>query len=163
MNTYTKWSRVLLLCSAPLWTAVMACAQNSATEAPKSANTPAAVMHFEAAKVDAAFAKGGILVDGTEDGHFMVITARREKPAPAEIHAKYTDVIYVVQGAATFVTGGELVDGKTSAPDEIRGPSIQGGETRKLAKGDVIIVPNGTPHQLVEVTNPFLYYVVKVR
>jgi len=72
-------------------------------------------------------------------------------------------VIYVLQGSATFITGGEAVDGKTIAPDEIRGSSINGGETRKIAKGDVIIVPRGVPHQFLEVTNPFLYYVVKVR
>jgi len=37
------------------------------------------------------------------------------------------------------------------------------GRTRQIAKGDVIIVPHGVPHQFLEVTNPFLYYVVKIR
>ena len=41
--------------------------------------------------------------------------------------------------------------------------SIRNGETREIAKGDVIIVPHGVPHQFLNVTNPFLYYVVKVR
>src|SRR5438094_780199 len=54
-------------------------------------------------------------------------------------------------------------DAKTTAPDELRGTSIRNGETRQIAKGDVIVVPNGVPHQFLEVTNPFLYYVVKVR
>jgi glc operon protein GlcG len=72
-------------------------------------------------------------------------------------------VIYVLQGSATFITGGEAVEAKTIAPDELRGSSIKGGETRKIAKGDVIIVPHGVAHQFLEVTNPFLYYVVKVR
>jgi quercetin dioxygenase-like cupin family protein len=46
--------------------------------------------------------------------------------------------------------------------DELRGSSIQGGETRQLKKGDVIIVP-GVPHWFKEVSNPILYYVVKAR
>jgi isocitrate/isopropylmalate dehydrogenase len=63
----------------------------------------------------------------------------------------------------TVVTGGEAVDAKTTAPDELRGSSIRDGQTRQIAKGDVVIVPHGVPHQFLEVTNPFLYYVVKVR
>lgn len=80
----------------------------------------------------------------------------------AEIHERDTDIVYVLDGTATFVTGGTMVDGKTTGPDEIRGKSINGGETRKLLKGDVVIVPNGTPHWFREVGGTFLYYVVKV-
>src|SRR5437764_10369488 len=123
----------------------------------------APVTYFEKSKVDAAFAKGAILLDGSDGRNYMVHASRREKPGQAEVHTKDADVIYVLQGSATFITGGEAVDGKTIAPDEIRGSGINGGETRKIAKGDVIIVPHGVPHQFLEVTNPFLYYVVKVR
>ena len=63
-----------------------------------------------------------------------------------EVHVKDTDIIYMLEGSTTFVTGGTMVGGKTTAPDEIRGSNVQGGETRTLTKGDVIIVPNGTPH-----------------
>ena len=123
---------------------------------------PAEVSYFEKAKVDAAFAQGSILFDGSDGRNYMVHASRREKPGQAEIHTKDADVIYVLQGSATFITGGEAVDAKTTAPDELRGSSIKGGQTRQIAKGDVIIVPNGVPHQFLEVTNPFLYYVVKV-
>lgn len=124
---------------------------------------PAPVSYFEKSKVDSAFADGAVLVDGGNGRNYMVHASRREKPGQAEVHGKDADIIYVLQGSATFVTGGEAVDGKTTAPDEIRGSSIKGGETRKIARGDVVVVPNGTPHQFLEVTNPFLYYVVKVR
>jgi quercetin dioxygenase-like cupin family protein len=93
----------------------------------------------------------------------MVHASRREKPGQAEIHTKDTDVIYVLDGTATFVTGGEAVDTKEIAANELRGSSIRNGQTRQIAKGDVIVVPTGVPHQFLEVTNPFLYYVVKVR
>lgn len=71
--------------------------------------------------------------------------------------------MYVLNGEATLTTGGRAVDAKTTAPDELRGVSIDGGETRSLAKGDVVVIPAGVPHQFVKVTNPFLYFVVKVR
>lgn len=127
-----------------------------------SGDTPA-VSYWEKSKVDEAFSKGSVLFDGSDGRNYMVHASRREKPGQAEIHTKDADVIYVLQGTATFVTGGEAVDGKTIAPDEIRGSNIRSGETRKIAEGDVVIVPRGVAHQFLEVTNPFLYYVVKVR
>jgi glc operon protein GlcG len=81
----------------------------------------------------------------------------------AEIHTKDADIIYVLGGTATFVTGGAAVAPATTAPYELRGKAIDGGETRQLAKGDVVIVRAGVPHWFKEVSNPFLYYVVKVR
>jgi quercetin dioxygenase-like cupin family protein len=92
-----------------------------------------------------------------------VHASRRDGAGKAEVHTRDTDIIYVLDGSATFVTGGTVVDGQTTAPDEIRGASIASGETRKLAKGDVVIVPNGTPHWFQEVKGPLSYYVVKVR
>jgi len=142
----------------------LAIAGSKAFEANAMSGDPApAVSYWEKSKVEEAFSKGAVLFDGSDGRNYMVHASRREKPGQAEIHTKDADVIYVLQGSATFITGGEAVDGKTIAPDEIRGSSINGGETRKIAKGDVIIVPHGVPHQFLEVTNPFLYYVVKVR
>ena len=111
-----------------------------------------------AATVSAAFAAGKPLV---ETAGYKIHASRREAPGMAEVHAKDTDIIYVLDGTATVVTGGEVVGGKTTATDEIRGASIRGGKTQRLAKGDVFVVPNGVPHQFTETTNPFLYYVVK--
>jgi uncharacterized protein GlcG (DUF336 family)/quercetin dioxygenase-like cupin family protein len=127
-------------------------------------NDPAApVSYFERSKVDEAFSKGAILLDGNDGRNYMVHASRREKPGQAEIHTKDTDVIYVLDGTATFITGGEAINAKTTAPDELRGESIRSGQTRQIAKGDIIVVPNGVPHQFAQVTDPFLYYVVKVR
>jgi glc operon protein GlcG len=142
----------------------LAIAGSKAFESPSAmADPPAEVTYFEKRKVDAAFAKDAILLDGSDGRNYMVHASRREKPGQAEIHTKDTDVIYVLDGTATFVTGGEAVDSKEIAANELRGSSIRNGQTRQIAKGDVIVVPNGIPHQFLEVTNPFLYYVVKVR
>lgn len=127
------------------------------------AEQKADVRYYPAADVTAAFEKGAVLFDGSGGANYMIHASRREKPGMAEVHVKDADLIYVIEGSATFVTGGQMVEGKTIATDEIRGTSIRDGETRQLAKGDVIIVPKGTPHQFAQTTNPFLYYVIKVR
>jgi quercetin dioxygenase-like cupin family protein len=120
-----------------------------------------AVSYFEKQKVSEAFAKGAVLFNGSDK--YMVHASRREAPGVAEVHAKDADIIYVLEGEATFVTGGTVVEPKTVAPDEIRGREIQGGDTRVIAKGDVVIVPAGTPHWFKAVKGPVLYYVVKAR
>jgi mannose-6-phosphate isomerase-like protein (cupin superfamily) len=116
------------------------------------------VTFIPAARVTTAFAKGEPLV---ENGLYKVHASRREGPGMAEVHVRDTDIIYVLEGSATIVTGGQVVDEKTTETDEIRGRLITGGAERRLAKGDVVIVPNGVPHWFSEVQAPFLYYVVK--
>ena len=122
---------------------------------------PLPVTYFEKERVAAAFDKGAVLFDASDK--YMVHASRRDKAGLGEVHLKDADIIYVLDGTATFVTGGTLVESKTVAADEIRGKEIAGGETHHLAKGDVIIVPAGTPHWFKEVSAPFLYYVVKAR
>ena len=111
-------------------------------------------------QVKAAFAKGMPMI---EVGDYKIHASRREGPGMAEIHTRDTDIAYVLQGSATLVTGGTAVDVKSIGPEELRGSAIQGGETRQLAVGDVVVIPNGVPHWFKEVKPPFLYYVVKVR
>jgi glc operon protein GlcG len=123
--------------------------------------TPAPVTYFEKEKVAAAFEKGAVLFDASDK--YMVHASHRDKAGIGELHTKDADIIYVLEGTAVFVTGGTLVEPKTIAADEIRGKEIAGGETRHLSKGDVIIVPAGTPHWFKEVSVPFNYYVVKAR
>ena len=122
----------------------------------------APVTYFPAPAVASAFDKGAVLFDGKGE-NYMIHASRREKPGMAELHLKDADLIHVLDGRATFVTGGSVVEPQTTATDEIRGKNISGGETREIAKGDVIVVPAGVPHQFAKVTDPFLYYVVKVR
>lgn len=114
--------------------------------------------YIGSSEVKAAFAKGRPLIE-TEG--YKVHASRREAPGMAEVHVRDTDIIYVLSGTATIVAGGDVVDGKTTAKDEIRGGSIKGGKSQRLAEGDVLIVPQGVPHQFTAVDAPFLYYVVK--
>jgi glc operon protein GlcG len=89
--------------------------------------------------------------------------SHRDAAGQAEVHTRDTDVIYVVEGSATLVTGGSVVDAKATASDELRGSAIKGGETRHLGKGDLLVVPHGVPHWFAMVPGPIDYYVVKVR
>ncbi len=116
------------------------------------------VTFFDSKAVAAAFIKGQPLL---ENGEYKIHASHRDGPGKSEVHEHETDIIYVLEGTATFVTGGKVVDGQTIAPGEIRGAGIEGGETRKLVKGDVVIVPQGVPHWFKALKAPFNYYVVK--
>ncbi len=124
-----------------------------------SATSSMDIFYLEGDKVKAAFQKGMPLLEGSD---YKVHASHREKAGEAEVHEGETDIIYMLDGSATFVTGGKVVDGRSTGPGEIRGASIDGGTVRTLAKGDVIIVPKGTPHWFKEVTGIVNYYVVKV-
>jgi glc operon protein GlcG len=128
---------------------------------PENGMVNTTVSYFNKQKVDDAFAKGAVLFNNSDK--YMVHASRRETPGVAELHQKDADIIYVLEGEATFVTGGTIVEPKTSAQDEVRGKEIQGGETRVIKPGDVIIVPANTPHWFKAIKGPVLYYVVKAR
>lgn len=119
----------------------------------------APVTYFDNGEVRAAFAKGMPL---TEVAGYKVHASRRTEPGVAEVHTRDTDIVYVLEGSATLVTGGTVVQGKTTAPGEIRGKEISGGESREIKPGDVVIIPAGVPHWFKDVKGPVLYYVVKV-
>ncbi len=111
-------------------------------------------------EVAAAFAKGRPLVEAAD---YKIHASRRDGPGMAEVHTRDTDIAYVLAGSALLVTGGTPVDLQPTGPEELRGPAIEGGETKQLVPGDVVVIPNGVPHWFKEVTPPLLYYVVKVR
>jgi glc operon protein GlcG len=125
-----------------------------------AAASPADVTYLPADQVEAAFAKGVPLV---EVANYKIHASRRDAAGQVEIHEQDTDIIHVLSGTATLITGGSVVGGKTVAVEEIRGTHVQGGETREIKAGDVIVVPNGTPHWFKAVPAPMTYYVVKVR
>ena len=103
-------------------------------------------------------AKGGSLVTSPD---YTVSVNNRKKAGQVEVHDKESDVFYVTEGDATFVTGGTMVGGKVSRPNQWLGTDIQGGETHHLRQGDVIVIPAGTPHWFKEVPRSITYFTVK--
>lgn len=94
-------------------------------------------------------------------GNHSLLLVRREGDGAAETHTTQVDMITVVSGEGTLIVGGTMVDGKTTAPNEIRGKSIDGGARYPMAKGDVFHIPAGIPHQML-VPKSLVIQVVKV-
>jgi mannose-6-phosphate isomerase-like protein (cupin superfamily) len=118
------------------------------------------IKYYSKDDVAASFAKGGTL---TDESNYKVMTAHRTESGNVEVHRSYTDVFYIVQGSTNIVTGGKVIGEKTTNPDEPRGDSIEGGETRHLSAGDVIVIPPGVPHWMKDIEGALLYFVVKVK
>src|SRR5213082_2648342 len=149
--------KTMLALSAALLASVLLNAQGTAP-ARGAAAAPAAppkpvteAVFFDHAKVAEAFAKGTTLLSAPD---FIVLGSHRAANGNVEVHDKETDVIYVIDGEADFVTGGKMVGGKVTRPGQWLGTDITGGKTQHLAKGDMIIVPAGIPHWFKKLTTP---------
>jgi len=138
---------------------------------PQEKSSAGVVTVYDHTKLDAsfnkAFAEGGssLLWSHTSGkGTYNVDTHSRDsvksacKPEGCS-HKDYTAVVYVVSGAATLVVGGTA---KNTAPDKFGGQSIHGGESRRISKGDVFIMPPDTLHWYKNVEAPFRYLEVPV-
>jgi glc operon protein GlcG len=112
-------------------------------------------------KANAALSKSGAqpLVKAPD---LIVSGGFRDKAGQVEVHDVETDTFHVIDGEATLVTGGTIVGKKETGPGQYLGTDVKGGQTHKLTKGDVIVIPAGTPHWFKEVPKSISYYVVKV-
>jgi len=120
---------------------------------------PSTVTYIPHDKVNATMAKGGQIV--SENG--LIVLAQRRGAGEVEVHENTNHVFIIVEGEATFVTGGTMVEPKNTAPGQIRAKSVQGGQTYHLSKGDVITIPAKTPHWFKEVpTQTIAYYGVNM-
>ena len=142
-----------------------------------SAPSTSPVHYYSKQRVDAGCESktGGDMLYNGDGGtrNFTLVMGARNAPGEGEVHMQFADVIFVVKGSATLVTGGKLSGaqenainpstGKPFPKDEPRGPSVVGGESHHIAAGDVIVVPNGVPHWFSEVEGPLCYHLVKIR
>lgn len=113
-----------------------------------------------------ALAKGGPATTPrasmvSRDSHHLVAGGRRDAGGDAERHENAYDVVYIVEGSATYVTGGKMVGAKETGPGEMLGGTLEGGEVHQLNKGDVIVVPPGIPHWWKD-TDGVTYMIIKV-
>ena len=120
---------------------------------------PTVVTYVPNSKVTEVMTKGGEIVN--DKG--LIILANRRGAGEVEVHDKTNHIFIIVEGEATFVTGGTLVGAKNTAPGQIRATSMNGGQTHQLRKGDVITVPAKTPHWFKDVpTQTIAYYAVNL-
>ena len=120
---------------------------------------PAAVHYIGHDKVTEVMSKGGPIV--SDPG--LIVLAQRRGAGEVEFHDRTNHVFIMVEGEATLVVGGTMVDAKRTASDQMRAPSMQGGTTYHMTKGDVITIPAKTPHWFKEVpTKTVAYYAVNI-
>jgi mannose-6-phosphate isomerase-like protein (cupin superfamily) len=101
------------------------------------------------ALIQAAKATGG---SGTTLGDYQshaIKLSVRTATGGAEIHAHYDDIFFVTGGSAKLVTGGNVIHAKTDGEGETKGSGIENGKSETIAKGDVVHIPAGLPHQLI--------------
>lgn len=93
-------------------------------------------------------------------------------PQGAIEHSMITEVYHVIEGAGTLVTGGTILEPRPSAPESqvvrvLNGPStggtsIEGGVSRRIKAGDVVIIPPNTPHWFSAIEGKIVYLVVRM-
>ena len=120
---------------------------------------PAAVHYISHEKVTEVMTKGGPII--SDPG--LVVLANRRTAGEVEYHDHTNHVFVLVEGEATLVVGGKMIDPKRTASDQMRAPSAEGGTTYHLSKGDVITIPAKTPHWFKEVpTKTVAYYAINI-
>ena len=90
--------------------------------------------------------------------HYRINIVRRTTGQGAIAHPDGTEVHHIIEGAATFVSGGTIVRAAGAAAGSA---TIEGGQSRSVAKGDVILVPAGTPHWYKDLEGSITYLEVR--
>lgn len=131
-----------------------AAAQEGAPRAPK--------LFASAAEVDAAIAKaraehkGGNTVEILANtGIYTWQLEYRTTTTPPSVHKQQAELIYVAGGGCTLIMGGKLVNPKDNGAN-LAGTAVEGGTPHKVAKGDYILVPAGTPHWYTDPQGEFI-------
>jgi len=139
---------------------VLAAAGQAPTSAPATYLTEAELMTTlkEAAKTAPAMHTAAV----KNADHYRINIVRRTTAAGAIAHPDGTEVHHIIEGAGTLVTGGAIV--RPTGGGSGRGAAaatIDGGVTRRVAKGDVILIPAGTPHWYKDLEGPITYLEVR--
>ena len=137
--------RMTLALAFSLMTAGAAQAQDAAD--PTSFAAPADIKAqvtamFAAMTPGQAFKWQPLLKDGPRIAALEIWKA----PGRPAVHLAEAEYVTVIQGTGTLVTGGHLVNPKLVKPGQMDGDTIEGGTTRQLAPGDVVLIPAGVPH-----------------
>jgi mannose-6-phosphate isomerase-like protein (cupin superfamily) len=139
-----------------------------ASVAPAGAADPQAPIHWTAKQMAELESKIRSSVDparhlGLERMVDSATLIHRDGPSEAEVHLKLADFITVRAGEGEVVIGGTIVEGKTSAPDELRGRAIEGGTRYRFSAGDILYIPANTVHQFfVAPGRSFTVTIVKI-
>jgi quercetin dioxygenase-like cupin family protein len=81
-----------------------------------------------------------------KDGKTVAALEYWKAPGRPAVHPDEAEYAIVIEGAGTLVSGGTMADAKETGPGLVEGSRIDGGTTRRLTPGTVILVPAGVPH-----------------
>jgi mannose-6-phosphate isomerase-like protein (cupin superfamily) len=125
-----------------------------------AAGVPMKVQYVGHDHVASTMVKGGQII--SDNG--LIVLANRAVQRGAEMHDKTNHIFIIVDGEATFVTGGKLINPKLISPGQTRAEGIEGGQSHRLTKGDVITIPANTPHwwKDTSATGSVGYYAVNI-
>lgn len=167
MSRKTYRAAWALACVCCLAVASQAQSQGEARRGPSEPARPFVVMPAQSLAELERRARGGERVDDLHGGAGtqlrVAVVHERDKPAAeAEVHDASDDVYYVLEGTATLTLGGRLEEPRETERGEWRGPRIVGGQTIDIKKGDLVVVPRGTPHMRGTAGKDFSMLLVKV-
>jgi mannose-6-phosphate isomerase-like protein (cupin superfamily) len=141
--------------------AIPCCAQGSKKPDVFSGQTVTAQLSALVQAAKGSGSSGATLGDYTS--HSIKLSVRTSSGG-GEVHAYYDDIFFVTGGKATLITGGKVVQPKTASDGETKGRSIENGKSETIAKGDVVHIPAGVPHQLrIAPGDVYSSIVIKVR
>jgi mannose-6-phosphate isomerase-like protein (cupin superfamily) len=164
----------LVLAATPIWRS----GPSSELSAAQAANATTAT-YVTTAEIDAALRQmpptsttydKPIKTVDTGAYKVTIVVLRRvpgKTPDSALLHDRVTEVYQILTGAGMFETGGQLMDGKpVDLTSEAAGPSvrgtIQGGESRRMGPGDVVVIPPGLPHRFSKLEGTITYMVTRI-
>jgi mannose-6-phosphate isomerase-like protein (cupin superfamily) len=140
------------------------------TSAQQKAPAPL-ITYFSHEKVDASFTQAlastgsrDLLARKDRQGRTWAIHANsRGKAGEGELHSHedWTGVVVIMSGAATFITPGAASTAQGARETPEGGRLIGGGESHRVSRGDVVIIPPGAPHMYKNIEEPFRYLVVQ--
>ena len=116
------------------------------------------VVYKETQQVLDAFGKPNPFVPGEA---YRVHADRRTANGRIEVHEKETDIFFILDGSATLIAGGTAVEPTSTRPGQFTAKDISNGTTYNLKKGDLVVIPAGTPHWFKQVNGFINYLTVK--
>lgn len=144
--------RAIAICSAITLAVAVAVAQRGPQpEVTYRSATDVKAMIAKAKAQDEAKAQPTIVQSLLRLAPYSANLEYRASVGPASVHEKEAELFYVIDGSGTLTTGGKLKDERRTNADNLTGTGIEGGHSQTMSKGDVAIVPEGTPHWFSEI------------
>ena len=142
--------RTFITALAVVFTAASAFAQQTPAPNPAASRTMVSAADVQAmiAKAKSERKEGQALLAQSmiQLAPYNVSLEYRSAVANAAVHETEAELFYVIDGSATLVTGGKLTNETRTNAANLSGKGIEGGMSRRVAKGDFIMVPDGVPH-----------------